>query len=592
MSAFVRPQCLGLRRVCDSALALSRQNTSLVAGRRLGSTRGNAFIGSALALGDAVTGGVRTAANGVGVRMTAAAPMAASTPTGSLPLPTIGVGSLDDFSGDTIVLGMLEAGKDADFELPPIMKALDEKLGGVVSNLVTDMDFKGKSGSSEMIYVPSNETGIRRLAIYGLGEAEESSSGPSVDSIRKITAYGVKTAKSVKGAQDLGIVLPGATQAAVQAAADAAIVAAFSDERFKSSSSDEDSEDKKEEIASVTLLEVDAAASKADVDNGKSIASGVILTKELVMAPPNVVNPVSLAETAESIASDCGLEIEILDREECEKRGMGAYLGVSQGSVYPPKFIHMTYKPSEKAEHKICLIGKGLTFDSGGYNLKTGFGSMIELMKFDMGGSASVLGAAKAIGQLKPKAAEVHFIVAACENMVSDKAFRPGDILTASNGTTIEIGNTDAEGRLTLADALVFADSLGDVDCIIDLATLTGAIIISLGNEYAGLFTPNDDLAKQLTAAGEKVGEKMWRMPLPAEYLELTKSKVADLKNTGGRGAGSITAALFLQEFVKNSPWAHLDIAGTVWAEKAGGPTGYGVRTLVEFVQDFEKIPK
>eukprot|EP00180_Rhodochaete_pulchella_P004301 Plantae.Rhodophyta-Rhodochaete_pulchella.ctg8005.p2 GENE.Plantae.Rhodophyta-Rhodochaete_pulchella.ctg8005~~Plantae.Rhodophyta-Rhodochaete_pulchella.ctg8005.p2 ORF type:complete len:177 (+),score=34.74 Plantae.Rhodophyta-Rhodochaete_pulchella.ctg8005:779-1309(+) len=174
--------------------------------------------------------------------------------------------------------------------------------------------------------------------------------------------------------------------------------------------------------------------------------------------------------------------------------------------------------------------------------------------------------------------------------MISDNAYRPGDILRASNGKTVEIANTDAEGRLTLADALVYAEGLGDVDCIVDLATLTGAIVVSLGNDYAGLFTPHSGLAGKIEDSAKAAGEKIWRMPMPAEYLELTKSKVADLKNTGGRGGGSITAALFLKEFVDKVPWAHIDIAGTVWAEKAGGPTGYGVRTLVEFVEKFENL--
>uniref|UniRef100_A0A7S4B3P5 Cytosol aminopeptidase domain-containing protein n=2 Tax=Chrysotila carterae TaxID=13221 RepID=A0A7S4B3P5_CHRCT len=263
---------------------------------------------------------------------------------------------------------------------------------------------------------------------------------------------------------------------------------------------------------------------------------------------------------------------------------MGAYLGVSQGASEPPKFIHMTYKPSGQARKKVALIGKGLTFDSGGYNIKAGAGSMIEKMKFDMGGAGAVLGAARVVAELAPDHVEAHFIIAACENMVSANAMRPGDILTASNNKTIEVLNTDAEGRLTLADALVYAEQLGPLDAIVDIATLTGACIVALGPDYGGMWSADDELAAKLEAAAKETGELLWRMPLAAEYKDQLKSTIADLKNIGSGGGGSITAALFLKEFVKDTPWAHLDIAGPVWNDKAGGATGYAVRTLSEFV--------
>jgi leucyl aminopeptidase len=265
---------------------------------------------------------------------------------------------------------------------------------------------------------------------------------------------------------------------------------------------------------------------------------------------------------------------------------MGAFLGVAQASDLPPKFIHLTYHPAVTARRKLAIVGKGLTFDSGGLNLKVS-GSGIETMKMDMAGSAAALGAAKVIGHLKPDV-EVHFIVAATENMISGHAMHPGDILTASNGKTIEINNTDAEGRLTLADALVFAEKLG-VDAIVDLATLTGACIIALGDDIAGLWTPNDEIAAELAAAAELSGEKFWRMPLEEKYFEGMKSPIADMKNTGPRAGGSITAALFLKQFVKEVPWAHLDVAGPVWADKEygynnAGATGFAVRTLINWV--------
>jgi leucyl aminopeptidase len=325
---------------------------------------------------------------------------------------------------------------------------------------------------------------------------------------------------------------------------------------------------------------------EAAITRARQICSGVILARELVAAPANIVTPVTLAETASAIAQEYGLELEILEREDCEKLGMGAYLGVAQASDLPPKFIHLTYKPEGTPRRKLAIVGKGLTFDSGGLNIKVS-GSGIEMMKTDMGGAGATLGAAKAIAQLKPDV-EVHFISAATENMISGHAMHPGDILTASNGKTIEINNTDAEGRLTLADALVFAEKLG-VDAIVDLATLTGACVIALGDNIAGLWSPSDEIADQLLKASESTGEKLWRMPMEETYFEGMKSVVADMKNTGPRPGGAITAALFLKQFVKETPWAHLDIAGPVWVDKENGynnpgATGFGVRTLVSWV--------
>ena len=288
----------------------------------------------------------------------------------------------------------------------------------------------------------------------------------------------------------------------------------------------------------------------------------------------------------QGLAKDYNLELTILEQAECESLKMGAFLGVAQASEIPPKFIHLVYKPAGTPRKKVAIVGKGLTFDSGGLNLKVG-ASSIEMMKPDMGGAGATFGAAKAIAQLKPDV-EVHFISAVTENMVSGKAMHPGDILTASNGKTIEINNTDAEGRLTLADALVYADKLG-VDAIVDLATLTGACVIALGNDIAGLWSPNDDLAASLLSAAEAGGEKLWKMPFEESYFESMKSPIADMKNTGARTGGAISAAVFLKQYVKETAWAHLDVAGPVWTDKdkdyhPTGATGYGVRTLVNWV--------
>jgi leucyl aminopeptidase len=307
-----------------------------------------------------------------------------------------------------------------------------------------------------------------------------------------------------------------------------------------------------------------------------------------VAAPPNYVTPAALAETAAALARDYGLELTILERADCEARGMGAFLAVSQGSDLPPKFIHLIYRPEGAVQRRLALVGKGLTFDSGGYNLKVG-GAQIDMMKFDMGGSASVLGAMRAIGELKPAGVEVHMVVASCENMVNGSAVHPGDIVTAANGTTIEINNTDAEGRLTLADALLYACEQKP-DAVVDLATLTGACVVALGDEMAGYWSNNEALAEALNTAADAGGEGLWRMPLRQSYKKGLKSLLADMKNTGPRPGGSITAALFLKEFVsQDTAWAHIDIAGPVWSDKGkgvnpAGATGYGVRTLVHWV--------
>ncbi len=256
--------------------------------------------------------------------------------------------------------------------------------------------------------------------------------------------------------------------------------------------------------------------------------------------------------------------------------------GVARGSETEPQFIHLTYKPSGDVKKKVGVVGKGLLFDTGGYNIKT---QMMELMKFDCGGAAAVLGAARAVGQNRPEGVEAHFVVAACENMINARAVVPSDILTASNGKTVEVLNTDAEGRLTLADALVFADKECGCESIIELSTLTGACMISLGQKICGVWTDNDDLAKSLEDVSKVTGDKSWRMPMEAEYKEQLKSKVADMTNLGGRYGGAITAALFLTEFVdKKKPFAHIDIAGPVWDDKAGA-TGFGAKLVSEWVK-------
>lgn len=342
-----------------------------------------------------------------------------------------------------------------------------------------------------------------------------------------------------------------------------------------------------EDLKQVTLVHEgcfeDVESRNNELEAGKNLAKGIFLTKDIVNAPHNVLNSLSLANVAKKIAAESNgmLKCTILGKKECEARGMGSYLGVARGSETEPQFIHLTYKPKGDIKRKVGIVGKGLLFDTGGYNIKT---AMMELMKFDCGGSAAVLGAARAVAALAPEGVEAHFIVAACENMVNEKAFVPSDILTASNGKTIEVLNTDAEGRLTLADALVFADKEVGCDSIIELSTLTGAVMIALGKKVAGVWTNNDDLAEELSSVSKQTGDKSWRMPMESEYNKLLESKIADITNLGSPYGGAITAALFLQNFVsKKKPFAHIDIAGPVW-DDATGATGFGTKMVTEWV--------
>ncbi|NEO83120.1 MAG: leucyl aminopeptidase [Spirulina sp. SIO3F2] len=475
------------------------------------------------------------------------------------------------WTGDAIALGLF---KDQT-ELTGDLAQLDAQLNGAIAELISETEFEGKSGSKASTRVGSNSA-VRKVILVGLGEQ----ANYDVTAVRMAGTAITRLAKQQR-VKTLGIALSSTSDMAqtAQVLSEACHLALHVDDRFKS---------EKEPALKLEAIDLLGLGVQADaLAQAQAIVSGVILARELVAAPANAVTPITLAETAQSLASDYGLELEILEQADCEALGMGSYLGVARASDLPPKFIHLTYKPNGTPRKKLAIVGKGLTFDSGGLNLKVGPSSSIDMMKMDMGGAGATFGAAKAIAQLKPDV-EVHFISAATENMVSGRAMHPGDILTASNGKTIEVNNTDAEGRLTLADALVFAEKL-EVDAIVDLATLTGACIISLGNDIGGLWSTDDALAEQFKTAAYQSSEKFWQMPLEESYFGVMKSQLADMKNAGSRAGGSITAALFLKQFIENTPWAHMDIAGPVWADKENdvtnsGATGYPVRTLVNWV--------
>lgn len=447
-------------------------------------------------------------------------------------------------------------------ELKAAIPSLPPDLRETIASLLDEGIFKGDSGSKQVVrLVNSSLTMPKYVAFVGLGADQARDKVKPDLEVQVATRLGRSLGSIIKEtrAKSVAIAVPSVLN---NAGLTQLLLGLYDslhlDMRYKKEADDPS----KSTFSSLRLLgckEVVARDAELTHQLTRTVASGVGLARDLVAAPPNSKTPQAIVDIAQAIANEHRLEINVLGEKECAERGMGGYLAVQQGSRHPPAFLHMVYRPTTPTAvvTKVALIGKGLTFDSGGYNLKAGAGSMIELMKFDMGGCAAVLGCAKTIAQLRPRYVEVHFISALCENMISAEAMHPGDIVRASNGKTIEILNTDAEGRLTLADALVYAESLG-VDYIVDLATLTGACIAGLGEKVAGLYASNNELGKALEHAAQQADELLWPMPLVSSYKDSIRGNLADLKNIGGPKGGSITAALFLREFVNNTPWAHI----------------------------------
>ncbi len=347
-------------------------------------------------------------------------------------------------------------------------------------------------------------------------------------------------------------------------------------------------EEQKKTLIAVTVVGAPDGTEAAWAD-AAAVATGVEFTRELVTEPANVIYPASFVERCKNRMGDMGVEFVILEEKDMEELGMGALLGVGQGSRKDSKILAMRWKGETSATKPTAFVGKGVTFDTGGISIKPGAG--MEDMKFDMGGAAAVAGTMLALAGRKAKA-DVVGVVGLVENMPDGNAQRPGDVVKSMDGQTIEVINTDAEGRLVLCDALCWTQQTYEPAAVVDLATLTGAIIISLGHEHAGCFSNDDDLSDKLVAAGKSTGDKLWRMPIGPAYDKLIDSPIADIRNVGPRGAGSITAAQFLHRFIKKgTPWAHLDIAGTVWTDKPGatwdkGASGFGVRVLDRYVRD------
>ncbi len=391
-----------------------------------------------------------------------------------------------------------------------------------------------------------------------------------------------------KGARSLALVLEAGFAAPehVAAAVEGAILGDYDPDRYKT----QDKEEKKVvDSFSVVVPEAAAPLDEALV-RGRIVAEAQNFTRDLVSEPANRLTPAVLAERARQMAAEQGLECEILDRERMQQLGMGALLGVAMGSSQPPALIVLRYRPERPGPEGVHLglIGKGITFDTGGISIKPS--ENMEKMKYDMAGGAAALGAMQALAQLKP-AIPVTALVPAVENMPGGRAQRPGDIVTTLSGKTVEVLNTDAEGRLVLADAMTYARRLGCTH-LVDAATLTGAIVVALGYVNVGAFSNDEPLLGKVMAAAKAAGEKMWHMPLDDDYKDALKSPFADMPNIGSRWGGAITAAMFLKEFVDTTPWVHLDIAGTAWLEEdkpflAKGPTGVPLRTMVRLALDW-----
>lgn len=462
---------------------------------------------------------------------------------------------------------------------------LDKKSGGVLTRAIKASRFEGKKAQSLNVMVPAG-TKLDRVMIVGLGKAADITD-LEMQKVGGRIYSGTKQAK--KGSVTIVVdAVKDAKMSAADMAAEIAFGANLHSYRFDKYKTKLKPADKPS-LNSVVLACAGFANARKKYAGHSKVADGVFLTRDLLSEPPNILYPDTLAKQAKTLEK-LGVQVQILGEAQMRKLGMGALLGVGQGSIRESKMVVMQWHGGPKGKGKsaqpIAFVGKGVTFDTGGISIKPSAG--MEDMKWDMGGSGVVIGLMKALAGRKAKA-NVIGVVGLVENMPGGNAQRPGDIVTSMSGQTIEVLNTDAEGRLVLADALHYTNERFKPKFMVNLATLTGAIIVSLGNHHAGLFSNNDQLSERLTKAGTDVDEKLWRLPLNEAYDKMINSQAADMQNIGGRGAGSITAAQFLQRFVGKTPWAHLDIAGVTWSKTDAptvpkGGTAFGVRLLDRLV--------
>lgn len=499
----------------------------------------------------------------------------------------VAVGAPAEFPTPILALPLFEG----EAGLEGAVARIDERLQGQIARILAAGDFKGKPDEALILYPPAGELGAERLVLVGLGRRGDY----TLERLRRAVGRAVRQAERVGAA---GVAIPfdfqdrlpaevGGRNGA-QAATEAAVLAAWDFRAFKTEIGAGDSEPAARVTEFVLLArdEAEEAVLTEGARYGEIVGRAENLTRELQTNPGNVATPSHLAEVAERIARDHGLGITVLDRAAMEAEGMGALLAVARGTDEEPRFIVLEYRGAASSEKPLVLVGKGVTFDSGGISIKPS--ERMEEMKYDMSGAAAVLGATQAIAELGLPVNLVT-IVPSTENLPSGRSLKPGDIIRSHLGKTIEVVNTDAEGRLILADALSWAQRY-EPRAIVNAATLTGACVIALGHHAVGLMGNDDALVGELRTAGERTGERCWQLPLWKEYRPQIDSDFADLKNTGGRPAGTITAGLFLQEFVGDFPWAHLDIAGTAYRDEPApylrkGATGVPTRLFVEWVR-------
>jgi leucyl aminopeptidase len=472
------------------------------------------------------------------------------------------------------------------------LQELDAATGGLIKSVIESEELKGKEGETVYVHLGEGRGGLKaqRLLLVGVGERD--GYGAAQVSQMAGTAARALRARNVK---TVGLITRGAesdAERSAEVAVEGVLMALFEPDKYRTSEKEERSIDRLVIVAQGASED----ALRRGAERGRIIGESVNFTRDLANEPGAYMTPTIMAERARAIAGEFGLEVDVLDRARMEGEGMGSLLSVARGSEEPPALIILKYTPEgfDGGSGKIvgggdgllAFVGKGVTFDSGGISIKPG--ENMELMKYDMTGGATVLGVMRAVAQLKPPMPLLG-VVPATENLPSGKATKPGDVVRAMSGKTIEVINTDAEGRLILADAMAYARKLGATQ-IVDLATLTGAVSIALGDVNTGILGTDQELIDEVIAAGREVGEKLWQLPLDKEYTRQIKSDIADIKNVGGRKAGTITAAAFLKEFADGISWAHLDIAGTAWGDDAKpyrskGPTGVAVRTLLNLIE-------
>ncbi|MCL4244838.1 MAG: leucyl aminopeptidase [Candidatus Dadabacteria bacterium] len=483
----------------------------------------------------------------------------------------IGKENIKKVKADALVLGMFK-----NEGLSDDLKDVDKALGGELKAIVESEKFDGEAGKAVLLGSTFGRIGVKRVLVVGLGEKR----GLGSAALRKA---GIVSAKRLRKSSASIAFSPRFSNKPgyARALAEGLYLGVYEFGKYKTNG------EGGSRLSEIILSPDGLTEKRLSTETGlaRAVGESTNLVRDLVNEPPAYMTPTKLAETAGGIAEEGGLKCEIFGPEEIDKRGMRGIQAVTSGSDEEPRFIHLTYEPAKKPVKTVAIVGKGITFDSGGLCIKPA--DSMRTMKMDMAGAAAVLGVMRALPALKPRV-RVHGLIASCENMTGPRAYKPDDVIKAYNGKTIEVINTDAEGRIVLSDALSYAVELKAAE-IVDMATLTGACIVGLGLYTAGLMSNDAKLAGRILEASREAGEKIWELPLDEELRSEIKSDVADIKNAGSRWGGAITAAMFLENFVGDTPWAHIDLAGPAYAEREGefypkGGTGFGVRTILDYL--------